>query len=75
MPEQLPVAGQCARDAERDHARHSVVRPRIHRAHLFSAKILRAAPEEQPRIWVSRRTGRSLKERMEALEARVLHEC
>jgi len=45
-------------------------------AHLFSAKILRAAPEEQAKdLGILAGLDGSLKERMEALEARVLHEC
>jgi len=45
-------------------------------AHLFSAKILRAAPEEQAKdMGILAGLDGSLKERMEALEARVLHEC
>ena len=44
-------------------------------AHLFSAKILRAAPEENAADmqFISELNG-SLKERMEALEARLLRE-
>lgn len=44
-------------------------------AHSFSAKVLRAAPEEQVRdLGVLAGLNGSLKDRMEALEARVLHE-
>jgi len=45
-------------------------------AHLFSPKVLRAAPEEQSQdMTVLAGLDGSLKDRMEALEARVLREC
>jgi two-component system response regulator HupR/HoxA len=45
-------------------------------AHLFSPKVLRAAPEEQAQdMGILAGLNGSLKDRMEALEARVLHEC
>jgi two-component system response regulator HupR/HoxA len=45
-------------------------------AHLFSPKVLRAAPEEQQQdMGILAGLDGSLKDRMEALEARVLHEC
>ena len=45
-------------------------------AHLFSPKVLQAAPEEQVQdMSVLAGLDGSLKDRMEALEARVLHEC
>jgi two-component system response regulator HupR/HoxA len=45
-------------------------------AHLFSSKVLRAAPEEQSQdMSVLAGLDGSLKDRMEALEARVLREC
>lgn len=45
-------------------------------AHRFSAKVLRAAPEEQAQdLGVLAGLNGSLKDRMEALEAKVLHEC
>jgi two-component system response regulator HupR/HoxA len=45
-------------------------------AHLFSSKVLRAAPEEQSQdMSVLAGLDGSLKNRMEALEARVLREC
>jgi two-component system response regulator HupR/HoxA len=45
-------------------------------AHLFSPKVLRAAPEEQSQdMSILAGLDGSLKERMEALEARVLREC
>ena len=45
-------------------------------AHLFSPKVLRAAPEEQANdMGILAGLNGSLKDRMEALEARVLHEC
>jgi two-component system, NtrC family, response regulator HupR/HoxA len=45
-------------------------------AHLFSPKVLRAAPEEQVQdMSVLAGLDGSLKDRMEALEARVLREC
>lgn len=45
-------------------------------AHLFSPKVLRAAPEEQAQdMGILAGLDGSLKERMEALEARVLREC
>jgi len=45
-------------------------------AHLFSSKVLRAAPEEQAQdMGVLAGLDGSLKDRMEALEARVLREC
>jgi two-component system response regulator HupR/HoxA len=45
-------------------------------AHLFSPKVLRAAPEEQSQdMSILAGLDGSLKDRMEALEARVLREC
>ncbi|MGC2165140.1 MAG: sigma-54 dependent transcriptional regulator [Gallionella sp.] len=45
-------------------------------AHLFSAKVLQAAPEEQAQdLGVLAGLDGSLKDRMDALEARVLREC
>jgi two-component system response regulator HupR/HoxA len=45
-------------------------------AHLFSPKVLRAAPEEQSQdMNILAGLDGSLKDRMEALEARVLREC
>ncbi|HAF43981.1 MAG TPA: sigma-54-dependent Fis family transcriptional regulator [Gallionellaceae bacterium] len=45
-------------------------------AHLFSPKVLRAAPEEQSNdMSILAGLDGSLKDRMEALEARVLREC
>jgi two-component system response regulator HupR/HoxA len=45
-------------------------------AHLFSPKVLRAAPEEQSQdMSILAGLDGSLKERMDALEARVLREC
>lgn len=45
-------------------------------AHLFSPKVLRAAPEEQAQdMGILAGLDGSLKDRMEALEARVLREC
>ncbi len=45
-------------------------------AHLFSPKVLRAAPEEQVQdMSILAGLDGSLKDRMEALEARVLREC
>lgn len=45
-------------------------------AHLFSPKVLRAAPEEQQQdMGILAGLDGSLKDRMEALEARVLNEC
>jgi len=45
-------------------------------AHLFSPKVLRAAPEEQAQdMGVLAGLDGSLKDRMDALEARVLREC
>lgn len=45
-------------------------------AHLFSPKVLQAAPEEQAQdMSVLAGLDGSLKDRMEALEARVLREC
>jgi two-component system response regulator HupR/HoxA len=45
-------------------------------AHLFSPKVLRAAPDEQAQdMSILAGLDGSLKERMEALEARVLREC
>jgi two-component system response regulator HupR/HoxA len=45
-------------------------------AHLFSPKVLRAAPEEQEHdMGILAGLDGSLKDRMEALEARVLREC
>ena len=45
-------------------------------AHLFSPKVLRAAPEEQSQdMSILAGLDGSLKDRMDALEARVLHEC
>jgi two-component system response regulator HupR/HoxA len=45
-------------------------------AHLFSPKVLRAAPDEQEQdMSILAGLDGSLKDRMEALEARVLREC
>lgn len=45
-------------------------------AHLFSPKVLRAAPEEQSQdMSILAGLDGSLKDRMDALEARVLREC
>ncbi|MBU0621353.1 MAG: sigma-54 dependent transcriptional regulator [Gammaproteobacteria bacterium] len=45
-------------------------------AHLFSPKVLRAAPEEQSQdMTILAGLDGSLKDRMDALEARVLREC
>jgi two-component system response regulator HupR/HoxA len=45
-------------------------------AHRFSSKVLRAAPEEQAQdMGILAGLNGSLKDRMDALEARVLHEC
>jgi two-component system response regulator HupR/HoxA len=45
-------------------------------AHLFSPKVLRAAPDEQEQdMSILAGLDGSLKERMDALEARVLREC